>query len=214
MDKMTSFMIVLPIVLISIAIHEFAHAKIADMSGDPTPRNQGRVTLNPLVHLDPIGTIMIILSSLSGYGIGWGRPVQVDPRKMRNPRWDDMLCALGGPVSNFLQATVYAIVLRVLLMGGMIGPDSVVTFALGAGVIINLGLCFFNLIPIGPLDGHWILGAFLPAPQRLAWFRFNRGPGALIFLILVLVPSGSGFDILGTIYWPFVKATASFLLGR
>ena len=208
-----SFTIMIVVILLSLSIHEFAHAKFADMAGDPTPRLMGRVTLNPLAHLDPIGTIMIVLSSMSGFGIGWGEPVLVDPRKMKNPRWDHFASVAAGPVSNLLQAALYGLAFR-LLVGGVHNAENagLVGLFLFAGVIINVSLALFNLVPIGPLDGHWLVGAFLPEPQRLQWYRFNRGIGGFIFIALVLMPPGP-FDILGRVLRPAVMTLVRLFLG-
>jgi Zn-dependent protease len=221
LDNPTLIVISIVVILLSIALHEFAHAKFADAAGDPTPRNQGRVTLNPLAHLDPIGTIMIIVTSLTGFGIGWGKPVMVDPRKMRNPRWDHFVSVIAGPATNLLLAAFCAILLRLVA-----GPNQILEIAaidrLSAGVlpaflfmgtIINLALCIFNLIPVGPLDGHWLVGTFMPEPTRTQWYQFNRGPGALIFIVLVLMPSGSPLDLFGKILQPAVSSAARFFLG-
>lgn len=220
-----TFFTIIAIILLSLAIHEFAHAKLADVAGDPTPRVYGRVTLNPLAHLDPAGTIMIVLSAMSGFGIGWGKPVPMNPSRMRNPRWDHFVAVIGGPVSNLIQAAVYAIILRLLLMSGNIStgdianalqrnnPNLLVLFAT-YGVIINLSLCFFNLIPLGPLDGHWLVGTFLPEQARMKWYLWNRTVGG--FVLVVLVISGqlmSDYDILGYILGPIVFFMFRFLTG-
>lgn len=220
-----TFFTIIAIILLSLAIHEFAHAKLADVAGDPTPRVYGRVTLNPLAHLDPAGTIMIVLSAMSGFGIGWGKPVPMNPSRMRNPRWDHFVAVIGGPVSNLIQAAVYAIILRLLLMSGNIStgdianalqrdnPNLLVLFAT-YGVIINLSLCFFNLIPLGPLDGHWLVGTFLSEQARMKWYLWNRTVGG--FLLVVLVISGqlmSDYDILGYILGPIVFFMFRFLTG-
>lgn len=221
MDNPTLVVTSIVVVLLSIALHEFAHAKFADAAGDPTPRNQGRVTLNPLAHLDPIGTILIVITSLTGFGFGWGKPVMVNPSKMRNPRWDHFVSVIAGPATNLLLAAVFAIILRVMMMTGSLGEVALGSPMAGGilvafllyGVVINLALCFFNLIPIGPLDGHWLVGAFMPEPTRTQWYQFNRGPGALIFIVLVLMPSGSPLDIFGRILRPAVSKAAEFFLG-
>src|SRR5687767_5609239 len=96
----STIVIMIIVLLGSIALHEFAHAKSADSYGDDTPRLMGRVTLNPLAHLDPLGTVMVIVTVISGFGIGWGKPVMVDPRKMENPRWDHLFSVLWGPLTN------------------------------------------------------------------------------------------------------------------
>ena len=201
----------------AITIHEFCHAKFADMAGDDTPRSQGRVTLNPLAHLDPLGTIMMLISSLAGVGIGWGRPVLVDQRKLRNRRVDNFILTIAGPLSNLLQAIFWAILLRFVLvpMGSELRGSGlfelVTNFAL-VSVLINTGLFVFNLVPLGPLDGHWLVSELLPDKQRFAWLKFCHGPGMFIFLALVLIPPGP-YDVLGNFMYPFIKRIVSVLLG-
>ena len=186
----------------AITIHEYCHAKFADMAGDDTPRSQGRVTLNPLAHLDPLGTIMMLISSLAGVGIGWGRPVLVDQRKLRNRRVDNFILTIAGPLSNLLQAIFWAILFRF---------EIVTSFAY-VSVFINTGLFVFNLVPLGPLDGHWLVSELLPDKQRFAWLKFCHGPGMFIFLALVLIPPGP-YDVLGNFMYPFIKRIVSVLLG-
>ena len=201
----------------AITIHEYCHAKFADMAGDDTPRSQGRVTLNPLAHLDPLGTIMMLISSLAGVGIGWGRPVLVDQRKLRNRRVDNFILTIAGPLSNLLQAIFWAILLRFVLvpMGAELRGSGlfelVTNFAL-VSVLINTGLFVFNLVPLGPLDGHWLVSELLPDKQRFAWLKFCHGPGMFIFLALVLIPRGP-YDVLGNFMYPFIKRIVSVLLG-
>jgi Zn-dependent protease len=205
------------VIFFAIGLHEYAHAKFADVAGDPTPRYYGRVTLNLTKHFDPIGTLMIIFTSLTGFGIGWGKPVPMDPRKMRNPRWDHFAAVAAGPISNILQATVYALILRLLLRSdsellqagsGFIGQ------LLLYGVMINLALCFFNLIPLGPLDGHWLAGSFMPEPVQIRWYMFNRTYGTFLLLGLVLLGQmGQGRSLLSMIIGPPINATFRFLTG-
>ncbi|MFO0045573.1 MAG: site-2 protease family protein [Armatimonadota bacterium] len=201
----------------AITIHEYCHAKFADMAGDDTPRSQGRVTLNPLAHLDPLGTIMMLISSLAGVGIGWGRPVLVDQRKLRNRRVDNFILTIAGPLSNLLQAIFWAILLRFVLapigseLRGSGLFELVTNFAL-VSVLINTGLFVFNLVPLGPLDGHWLVSELLPDKQRFAWLKFCHGPGMFIFLALVLIPPGP-YDVLGNFMYPFIKRIVSVLLG-
>lgn len=204
----------------AITIHEYCHAKFADMAGDMTPRSQGRVTLNPLSHLDPLGTIMMVISSIAGFGIGWGKPVMVNVGKMKNPRWDHFVSVVMGPVSNLCLALVFAIYIRVFGISqealGSYMPGSPIKDFFGLfileSLIINLSLFFFNLIPLGPLDGHWLVGAFLPPPQRNAWYQFCHGPGMFIFLILVLIPI-PGFNPIGSYMNLTVGNTLKFMLG-
>jgi Zn-dependent protease len=162
--KLISFLVI----CLSIAIHEFAHAKFADLAGDDTPRMLGRVTLNPLKHLDPMGTLFMAITVFSGFGIGWGKPVPMRPERMKNPRWDHFAAVAAGPISNLLQACLYAVILRVVLMAGPQSFPLLVMFCL-IGVIINVSLFLFNLIPLGPLDGHWLIGLLMPEKYRLPW---------------------------------------------
>lgn len=212
------------ILMLSISLHEFGHAKFADAAGDPTPRSQGRVTLNPLAHLDPLGTLLMILSTLSGFGIGWGRPVQVNVLKMRNPRWDHFMSVAAGPTMNVLIAAFCAISLRLAMQAQILPSDTVaavlsfsshsfVEVFLVLGVLINLGLCIFNLIPIGPLDGHWLVGTFLPEQTRIKWYMFNRGPGMFLFIIFALMPAGSPLDLFGSVLAPLTFHAFRFFIG-
>lgn len=207
------------VALLSIAIHEYAHCKFADMAGDPTPGIYGRVTLNPLVHLDPLGTIMIVFTSITGFGIGWGRPAPMDPRKMKDPRWDHFWAVAAGPLSNILQAGIYAIVLRGLMLAGVVGPGELemLKVFLMLGVIVNIGLALFNLIPLGPLDGHWLVGLLMPEPQRIRWFQWNRVAGSILLLILVLggpfIRSIIGIDPIDAILFRPAMFLTRFFLG-
>ncbi len=209
----------------AITLHEFCHAKFADLAGDMTPRAQGRVTLNPLAHLDPMGTIMMVLSSIVGFGIGWGKPVMVNVSKMKNPRWDHFVSVIMGPVSNLGIALVCAILIKLQifhldvstagLSEGGIAFSSLNNFLyiyVFGSLWVNLSLFFFNLIPIGPLDGHWLVGAMLPPIQRNAWYRFCHGPGTLIFLVLVLIRDPR-LDIIGMYLNATVGTAVRLMLG-
>ncbi len=173
------FFIVAVIIVLAITIHEFAHAWMADHLGDPTPRYQGRVTLNPLSHLDPLGTALLFF-----VGFGWGRPVQFAPLNLKNPVRDAAIIALAGPVSNLLFAL--AIVLIVPFVGTALSlPSTIVGLVLQLGITYNCVLAIFNLVPVYPLDGSKILFALLP--RNLAWeydvLMNNYGTFILIALI-------------------------------
>lgn len=208
----TSLLAIIIVIFFGLGLHEYAHAKLADMAGDPTPRYFGRVTLNLFKHFDPIGTIMIIITALVGVGIGWGKPVPMDPSKMQNPRWDHFVAVFGGPLLNFLQAIVWAFVWR-LGVAGTLGqafdPGGVMQGSYGFlpclvfyGIIINLSLCFFNLLPIGPLDGMWIVGTFLPEKARFKWTRWNLSVGQFVFLGLVILGQVSDLHLLSSFIGP------------
>ncbi len=186
----TSFILTMAVLLISIAIHEFSHAIVADNLGDPTPRSQGRVSLNPIVHLDPVGTMMILFSSFAGFGIGWGRPVQVNPANFRtNPAAGMGIVAAAGPLSNILLALLGAIVYRVAPHEGLLYTATL------SWIIVNISLAFFNLLPIFPLDGFNIFVAVLVGMNQDWSRRFARfwrkqvQFGPLLLLLLVLVDS-------------------------
>ena len=171
------------ILLISLTIHEAAHAWTADRLGDPTARRLGRVSLNPLVHIDWIGTVLLpIIAAVSNLPlIGWAKPVPVSVGNLRHPRRDFMLVAAAGPISNLLQAIAWALVLRVILAA----PDGDAAYFLQRAVIINLLLMFFNLIPISPLDGGNVLLGLLP-PQLARHYSQLRQYGFLILYALML----------------------------
>ena len=150
------------IVLLSLTIHEAAHAWSADRLGDPTARERGRLSLNPARHIDPIGTILLpLIAAYSGLPIiGWAKPVPVDVRRLRRGRRDFMLVAAAGPASNLLQALIASIVLRAITAGG--AEYGLAANICVAYVVINLLLAFFNLIPVPPLDGGNVLAGLLP----------------------------------------------------
>lgn len=180
------FMQLLAFVL-CITVHEFAHAISAYRLGDPTPKRQGRVSLNPLDHLDPLGTLMVILMVLTGArGIGWGKAVQVNPANFDHPRRDTMLVAAAGPFSNLVFAVVIAVAMRLFAQSMTPSLEEFLIFM----VYMNVALMFFNLIPIAPLDGSKILVGLLPADSayryELTMFRF----GPILLLLLVFVVPG------------------------
>jgi len=180
---MLDFLMSMCALVVCITIHEFAHAYSAYRAGDDTPRVQGRLSLNPIDHLDPIGTIMMIVSSISGFGIGWGKPVQINPYNFKHPRWDNLRVSLWGPLSNVLTAVVVGIALRLTIV---FLPPNVAAFLFYLA-LISIGLAVFNLIPISPLDGSHILSALLPREQARQYDMIMSRYGALIFLGLIFL---------------------------
>ena len=207
------------VIFLAIGLHEYAHCKIADMAGDPTPRLMGRVTLDLTKHFELMGTIMIIVTSLTGFGIGWGKAAPCNPSKMRNPRWDHFMTVAAGPLSNVLQACIWAILFRLILtfIPGVVPQDSFLFLLFLYGVIINLALALFNMIPLGPLDGHWLVGLLMPESMRVQWFQFNQSVGAILFLVLIFgdqfLRQSTGFSILGDLVFGPALFLARFLLG-
>ena len=202
----------LVILVLSLTVHEFAHAKIADLAGDPTPGIYGRVTLNPIKHLDPVGSLFMLISMFAGIGIGWARPVPMDPRKMRNPRWDHFSAVIGGPLSNLVIAVFMTVLYKLVHVQGMGGTASLGNF-LFLAIVVNVALFSFNLIPLGPLDGMWILGTFLPERIRWRWTKWNLTYGQFAFLALVLIQGSDGLPLIANFYLPLREFVMRFLLG-
>lgn len=200
------------VIFFGLGLHEYAHAKFADMAGDPTPRYFGRVTLNLFKHFDPLGALMIAITAISGFGIGWGKPVPMDPRKMRNPKWDHFMAVAAGPLSNLLQAVVWAVILRGLLASGIQFNNFAGMLCL-FGVTVNLSLCFFNLIPLGPLDGHWLIGTFMPENMRAKWYLWNRQMGSFLLLGIVILGQLSNTSVITRVIGPPIRFFFSLLVG-
>lgn len=176
-----AFIILASVLVIAISIHEFAHALMADYLGDPTPRSQGRVTLNPLAHLDPVGTIALLL-----VGFGWGKPVQFDPYNLKDRRRDTLLIALAGPASNIIMAFLLALALP--WSGGL-------AQIFGYAIQINLVLATFNLLPVHPLDGGKILSGLLPKNLSIEFDDVMHRYGYIILLALVFLPVNGGSPV-------------------
>lgn len=195
--------------LLAVTLHEVAHGYVANWLGDPTARLAGRLTLNPLAHLDVTGTLVFVLTRM----IGWAKPVPVDARYFRNPRRDMIWVSLAGPATNFLLAVALALCYRLLSnlplqYGSPVGARVLFPLMLmaHAGVLLNLGLGLFNLLPVPPLDGSRILAGVLPVSAFRSFHQLER----FGFLILLLVIFSGVLDV--TIY-PVLRFTATVLLG-
>lgn len=182
------------VLLISLTIHEAAHAWTADRLGDRTARVLGRVSLNPLVHIDLIGTVLLpLIAAVSHLPlIGWAKPVPVNTRNLRHPRRDFMFVAAAGPISNLLQAIVAAALLRIVLAGGAVSPRPLDVLYLA--IQINLLLAFFNLIPVPPLDGGNVLMGLLP-PRAAARYSQLRQYGFLVLYALMFTGIASAIVV-------------------
>lgn len=198
------------ILVIAFSVHEFAHAWSADRLGDDTPRLHGRLTLNPLAHLDPIGSLLLLVS-----GFGWAKPVPINPYALqRRSSAATMLVSLAGPMSNFLLAGLAAIPLRLRLVSFSGYGEVVPTIAqfLFEFIFINLSLMLFNLIPIAPLDGDHIAEYFFPPPLANIFAKI-RPYGPIVLMLVLFVLPAVGFDLLGMVLAPAASSLFSLLVG-
>ena len=216
-----AFVIGMIVIICSITLHEFGHAVSADYLGDPGPRQAGRVNLWPDRHFDPLGFLMIVVTQAFGFGIGWGKPVMVQPGRFRNPQRDMVIVALCGPVMNLLLALTAGIIMRVSFQTGHDAwllnyhsnladaqgiPLSVAGKFLSATMRINFALMFFNMIPVPPLDGSKILAGLLHADLAYKYEQIMQQFG--LFLLIALVGSGA----VGKILVPAVTSAIQMLV--
>jgi Zn-dependent protease len=227
-DPLVAFVIfgaLVTALIIGISVHEFSHAYVADSMGDRLPRSLGRVTLNPLAHLDPAGTILLFL-----VGFGWGKPVPVNPNVARDPKRAMAIIAGAGPVSNFLVAALVGLPLQAGLVHWLspfdfagidrqlfFGFDAVdyLSLYLSAIVLISIILGVFNLLPIFPLDGHRLIPAFLDDPSARSYMQFQARYGILILIALIALPflTGGQFGILFEVMSPVINILARLFAG-
>jgi Zn-dependent protease len=176
-----TFLLLLPILLASLTLHELAHAYVATRFGDPTPREQGRLTLNPIAHVDPLGTITFVITYfLTPFLFGWAKPVEVRPRSFRRPKHYMAIVAAAGPATNFVIALGCAAVLVHSDVAGRAGD------VVGLTYLLNLVLGIFNLLPIPPLDGSRILGAFMTDSTYSRWSALDQYGMFALFGMIVL----------------------------
>ena len=204
--SVSTILVRLIILFLAIPIHEWAHAWSAYQLGDDTASMRGRMTLNPLAHLDPIGSLLLLFS-----GFGWGKPVPVNPYQMRtNPRAGMAISAAAGPFSNFVLAMLLAIPFRLGWVGWYTGGFSIGSL-LFIAIQINLGLMLFNLIPIYPLDGEKILMGLLPPRWGDSLLRL-RPFGTLILAVLLFILPRIGVDLIGMVIAPVYGLLLNLLL--
>lgn len=201
--------------VIAITIHEASHAWMADRLGDPTPRLMGRLSLNPKVHYDPIGTtLLLVLVVMRAIGIpvipfGWAKPVRFDPFNLKNPRRDAALISLAGPISNFLLAIIFSIILRLTL--SPFSPLILLATFMYPIIVLNVVLGLFNLIPIHPLDGGKIFVGLLPENEAEDADMFLRRYGTII-LFLLIFPTFGGSSPIFTVLSPAIDFILNLLV--
>ncbi len=188
-------------IILAITIHEFSHAFVADRLGDPTPRAHGRLTLNPLKHLDPLGTLALFI-----FRFGWGKPIPIDPMNLKNPSRGEMLISLAGPASNLVTALIFSLAFRFLPIANI--PLLIAFFY--TTIAISITLAIFNLIPLYPLDGSKIFLGLLPEEKRESWEQALVQYSTPI-LLLLLIPF-TGNSLISTVIFPIINFFLRLLL--
>jgi Zn-dependent protease len=209
--QIQTLLLIAPPILLALTFHEYAHAYVANRLGDDTAKQSGRLSLNPLRHLDPLGTIMIFLVHF-----GWAKPVPVNPYRLKNPKKDMLWISAAGPAANMILALASGILLRfIVATAGEADRYSfmgLLTYVVFMSLQINLALAIFNILPIAPLDGSKILSGLLPAGfEKMLYFMERYGP--FILLGLIIFGSVTGVSVLGGIIWPFVKFFSRMFAG-
>jgi Zn-dependent protease len=212
LSSIQELILIIPVLLLSLSFHEYAHGKVSNLLGDPTPKIMGRLTLNPLAHLDLMGSLVLIITRR----IGWAKPVPINPSYYKNPRKGMLLVGIAGPGANIILAVFFALLIHLFFeltgftlkngyiygYGEITGIIKTIISFLYLAILVNLSLAIFNLIPIPPLDGSKILRGFLPARYD-RYFLKLEGPVGMI-LLLILAYTG--------ILWKIISPVITVLL--
>ena len=194
-------------VLFAITVHEVAHGWVADKLGDQTAKMMGRITLNPIKHIDPIGTVALplILLFIGSFIFGWAKPVPVTWKNLRNPRRDMALVAFAGPAANLIMMIIWSILAKLVILTSAATLSSQFLLSMcGAGILINIVLMVLNLFPLLPLDGGRVLSAMLP----VTWAKkYSRLEPYGLFILIALLATG----VLGKIIWPIIEYTQTLV---
>ncbi len=196
--------IFLCILVITVTVHEYAHAYAADKLGDPTPSLAGRLTLDPRAHLDKWGSILFLL-----FGFGWGKPVPFDPYNLKDPRRDSAIISFAGPLSNILVAILCSLLAHQILNLGLGGLWTLASAILTMAIHLNVTLALFNLLPFSPLDGFKIVGGLLPDDQAHDWYSLERY--GLFFLLFSLLPFAGNKSMLDIFLFPAIQMVTGIL---
>ncbi len=209
MGDVTGILLMIPPLLFALTFHEYSHALVATRLGDPTARLLGRLTLNPIAHLDVVGTLVFVMTQR----IGWAKPVPIDERYLHHPRRDIMWIALAGPVSNVTLALVFGTIVRFAAPHPATSITQAVLLAMvRAGVVFNLGLAAFNLIPIFPLDGSRILTGLLSRAWAERYREMDR-VGPFLLLGIVVLGMTTGFNLFSYVVYPVITVLGNFFTG-
>lgn len=202
---------IFPAIVLSLTVHEYAHARTALAFGDETAKLMGRCSFNPLRHLDPVGTLLMLLTQ----GLGWAKPVPVNQANLNPPRLGDIMVSFAGPFSNLLLAALTALVVRLLLHYGLTDPTPKIHLLYQVLLItiqINVACAFFNLLPLFPLDGHHIARELLPADRRVPFMQWQTRSGWVVLLALVMGPRLLGMLLHRPIFDPVHEGILSLLI--
>lgn len=205
------------VLVIALSFHEFSHAFSAWKLGDSTAFDAGRVSLNPMNHLDPMGTVMLVFLALGGIGLGWAKPVPVNPFNLKNPRRDLMLVSLAGPVSNLIQAIVGVLLFTLMVRSG-------ISFSASIGnliqdffrffVLVNVSLFVFNMLPVYPLDGSKIISWFMPKEMGVRFDLFMARAGMMPLVVLIVAEMiSNGKGPLSWVLFPLINMCIRILPG-
>ncbi len=203
------------ILLVAFPVHEFSHAFVAYRLGDSTAKLFGRLTLNPIVHFDPLGGFLLLVSSLVGFGIGWAKPTPVNPSNLRGGRGSEGLVAAAGPVSNLILAAIGAIIIRILIAAGRGGADipDIVFQVLVNFIVINIALMLFNFIPVAPLDGSKVLFSLMSPRTAYQWRPILEQYGFVILLAVAFLPIFNGQTLFQTLFVRIGGPIINLLIG-
>ncbi|MFP4165239.1 MAG: site-2 protease family protein [Chitinispirillaceae bacterium] len=206
------FILRIPIILLALTIHEFAHGYMAFKLGDSTARDAGRLTLNPISHLDPLGAIMLMTGVF-----GWAKPVPVNGYNLLKPKRDIVLVSIAGPLSNIAMAIVFGMIIRFLGYSNPAALQGHLLTLLWLGFFLNVGIAFFNLLPFPPLDGSKIAMGFMPDKYIPKYLHMTRH---VLIIFIILIVAGTIFDspilslVLNPVYKPFVGAIQFITFGK
>lgn len=194
MFNIMQYVYIIIVILVSLTFHEFSHAFVSYRLGDPTAKSMGRLTLNPIKHLDPLGTIMMVASMIGGMGIGWAKPVPINPMYYRSKKAGTMLVSIAGPLSNLLLSFLF--IFPLIYIDWRYGvntlqandPKYIIASISQMFMLTNISLAIFNLIPVPPLDGSKILSGVLPTRQYYQFMQYENYIGIVFILIIFIFP--------------------------